>query len=61
MPPCRPAHARARHSASDSRQGYVLCAGDTAEDAVAKAEAARDLVRIDSVPLAEGPGAARRP
>ncbi|MFG2223428.1 ATP-grasp domain-containing protein [Streptomyces sp. NPDC048644] len=40
---------------SDSRQGYVLCAGGSTEDAVAKAEAARDLVRVDAVPLAGTP------
>ncbi|MER7539923.1 ATP-grasp domain-containing protein [Streptomyces sp. NPDC097704] len=45
---------------SDSRQGYVLCTGDGTKDAMTKAEAARDLVRVDSVPLAEGPGAPRR-
>ncbi|MEV8626140.1 ATP-grasp domain-containing protein [Streptomyces sp. NPDC051079] len=44
---------------SDSRQGYVLCAGDNTKDAMAKAEAARDLVRVDSVPLTEGPGTTR--
>ncbi|MGW4702796.1 ATP-grasp domain-containing protein [Streptomyces sp. NPDC004285] len=40
---------------SDSRQGYVLCTGDTTQDAVARAEAARDLVRVDSAPLAAAP------
>ncbi|MER6098215.1 ATP-grasp domain-containing protein [Streptomyces sp. NPDC001728] len=40
---------------SDSRQGYVLCAGDSTNDAVVKAETARDLVRVDSVPLTDTP------
>lgn len=38
-------------ASSDSRQGYVLCEGDDTQDAVAKAEAARDLVRIERSPL----------
>lgn len=38
---------------SDSRQGYVLCEGEDTPDAVAKAEAARDLVRIERAPLAQ--------
>lgn len=37
-------------ASSDSRQGYVLCVGDTAADAAARAEAARDLVRADVAP-----------
>lgn len=45
---------------SDSRQGYVLCAGDSTEDAVAKAEAARELVRVQAVALAGAPGTAGR-
>lgn len=31
---------------SHSRQGYVLCTGDTIDEAVANAEAAHDLVRV---------------
>ncbi|MFF0482770.1 ATP-grasp domain-containing protein [Streptomyces sp. NPDC004435] len=46
---------------SDSRQGYVLCAGDSTSDAVARAEAARDLVRVDSVPLPAAATATARP
>jgi biotin carboxylase len=36
---------------SDSRQGYLLCAGVSTDDAVAKAAAAYDLVRVDRAPL----------
>lgn len=36
---------------SDSRQGYVLCSGADTADAVANAEAALGLVRVDSTPL----------
>ncbi|KMN83663.1 biotin carboxylase [Chromobacterium alkanivorans] len=38
---------------SNSRQGYVLCVGDTIEQAVANAEAARDAVQVAWEPLAE--------
>jgi len=38
-------------ASSDSRQGYALCEGEDTADAVARAEAARDLVRIDRDPL----------
>ncbi|MEU6389319.1 ATP-grasp domain-containing protein [Streptomyces sp. NPDC046939] len=40
---------------SDSRQGYVLCTGATTEEAVTRAEAARDLVRVDRIPLRAEP------
>lgn len=40
---------------SADRQGYALCAGDSTKDAVAKAEAARELVRVDCVPLTATP------
>ncbi|NHR05535.1 ATP-grasp domain-containing protein [Chromobacterium haemolyticum] len=36
---------------SNSRQGYALCVGDTIEQAVANAEAARDAVRVEWEPL----------
>lgn len=36
---------------SNSRQGYVLCVGDTIEQAVANAEAARDAVQVAWEPL----------
>lgn len=44
-------------TSSDSRQGYVLCEGTSVEDAVTNAEAARDLVRVKSEPLAGVPDA----
>lgn len=34
-------------ASSDARQGYVICEGESTADAVAKAEAARDLVRLE--------------
>ncbi|MFB6836229.1 ATP-grasp domain-containing protein [Streptomyces sp. NPDC056361] len=34
-------------ASSDGRQGYVICQGESTADAVAKAEAARDLVRLE--------------
>jgi biotin carboxylase len=37
-------------SSSTSRQGYVLCRGVDTDDAVAKAEAARDLVTVTWAP-----------
>jgi biotin carboxylase len=36
---------------SDARQGYVLCRGASTHDAAVKAEAARDLVRVDRAPI----------
>ncbi|WP_405164118.1 ATP-grasp domain-containing protein [Nocardia sp. NBC_01499] len=39
-------------SSSYARQGYVLSTGDSVEDAVGNAEAARDLVRVDWESLA---------
>lgn len=38
-------------ASSDSRQGYVLCTGADVEDAVANAEAARDLIRVKTETL----------
>ncbi|CAM5365902.1 hypothetical protein SALBM135S_08498 [Streptomyces alboniger] len=51
----RPGQELGRLLSSVHRQGYALCAGDSTEDAVAKAEAARDLVRVDRVPLTTTP------
>ncbi|MBD0707070.1 MULTISPECIES: ATP-grasp domain-containing protein [unclassified Streptomyces] len=38
---------------STSRQGYVLCLGEDTQDAVARAETARALVRVESEPLTD--------
>ncbi|HEY3606276.1 MAG TPA: ATP-grasp domain-containing protein [Pseudonocardiaceae bacterium] len=39
-----------RLTSSNLRQGYVLCTGDSTDDAVAKADAAHAMVRVDRVP-----------
>ncbi|GJF34035.1 hypothetical protein KNE206_67350 [Kitasatospora sp. NE20-6] len=41
-------------TSSDSRQGYVLCEGEDTAEALARAEAARDRVRIDPAPPRRG-------
>ena len=46
-----PGRALGTIASSDSRQGYILCEGHDTQDAVARAEAARDLVRIERAPL----------
>ncbi|RZU44115.1 biotin carboxylase [Streptomyces sp. BK022] len=42
-------------TSSAARQGYVLCTGEDAVQAVANAERARDLVRVKSEPLLDAP------
>lgn len=36
---------------SDSRQGYVLCTGNSTAEAMANAEAARDTIKVDWEPI----------
>lgn len=54
----RPGQELPALTSSDSRQGYVLCTGDSVEDAVANAESAHDLVRVKWEPLDPAPPAA---
>lgn len=50
----RPGQLLPSLTSSDSRQGYVLCTGADPDRARANAEAAHDLVRVDSEPVEAG-------
>lgn len=50
-----PGQELGRLTSSESRQGYVLCQGSSASNAMARAEAARDLVQVVLAPSVSVP------
>jgi biotin carboxylase len=47
-------------TSSDSRQGYVLCTGNSIDEAMMNADTARDAVKVDWEPVAATPASAVR-